>query len=314
MANQHDAVIKDLINNREFAVSWLRQYMHKELLTLVDWDSVVINSANVEHSRQSHKKNIKSKEQSDISFAFKFKNGNDGAIFVHVEAQTTNDETLIIRVRHYQTAYLLDFIKKNKGVKKLPLIVSIIYYANKQPFTHGLDINDYFQNPALAKKHAFTTKFVDLNRMSDEEISNHGYISPYELVLKYIRENNIDKNLDIIASQLTHYDSIYCQVLIKYMYYNSALEPDLFYNKMIELQPTLEGDVMTTAEQLKKRSFEQGIEQGIEKGIEKGIERGALNKAKDTAKNMLSKGYNITDIIELTGLATSVIDELKTQH
>ena len=54
MTNKHDKVIKDLINNREFAISWLQQYLDKKLVSLVDWNSVVINSANVEHSRQSH--------------------------------------------------------------------------------------------------------------------------------------------------------------------------------------------------------------------------------------------------------------------
>ena len=314
MANKHDKVIKDLINNREFAISWLQQYLDAKLVSLVDWKSVVINSANVEHSRQSHKKNIKSKEQSDISFAFKFKNGNDGAIFVHVEAQTTNDETLIIRVRHYQTAYLLDFIKKNKGVKKLPLIVSIIYYANKQPFTHGLDINDYFQNPALAKKHAFTTKFIDLNRMSDEEISNHGYISAYELVLKYIRENKIDENLKILIKQMVNCDLTYRLVLLKYIGDCSYLSNEEFKTKVIECENKLENDMNTVAEQWKKEGYGIGYDDGIVTGIEKGIERGSLEAKKQTAKNLIKMGIEDEKIIVATGLTTSVIDELKTQH
>ena len=296
MATQHDSVIKDLINNREFAISWLRQYLDKDLVNLVNWESVVINTANVEHSRQSHKQNIKSKEQSDIAFSFKFKNGDDGAIFVHLEAQTTNDETLIIRVRHYQTSYLLDFIKQNKGVKKLPLIVSIICYANKQPFTHSLNINDYFQNPVLAKKHAFTTKFVDLNRMSDEEIKTHGYISAYELILKYIRENNIDGKLEVLVKHMVHCDLTYRLVLLKYMGYSSHLPNEKFSAKVIEYEKKLESDMKTVAEQWKQEGREEGREE----------------KAKETAKNLLNLGIEDEKIIVATGLTTSAINALKT--
>ena len=121
---------------------------------------------------------------------FKFQDGKDGAVFVHIESQTGDDGTIVIRTRHYQTAYLLDYVKRHKTTKDLPLVVSIIYYANKKPFSYSLDINDYFSNKELAKKYAFTTQFVDLNRLSDEEIIDHGLIAGYEIILKAIREKN----------------------------------------------------------------------------------------------------------------------------
>lgn len=51
MNNRHDAVFKDLITNRDFAVSFLKQYMPSELVSLIDWGSVRLDSANVEHTR-----------------------------------------------------------------------------------------------------------------------------------------------------------------------------------------------------------------------------------------------------------------------
>ncbi|WP_192484857.1 MULTISPECIES: Rpn family recombination-promoting nuclease/putative transposase [Cysteiniphilum] len=52
MADKHDNVFKDLISNRDFAVSFLQNYMPEELVHLVDWKSIVLASANVEHVRQ----------------------------------------------------------------------------------------------------------------------------------------------------------------------------------------------------------------------------------------------------------------------
>lgn len=128
MADQHDRTLKDLLINHEFSVPFLKQYMPQELVSLVEWKTVDLNSANVEHIRQQHKDNKKQKELSDLTFSFKFRDGRDGACFVHIELQTTDDVTIIVRTRHYQTSYLLDFLKRNRKTKKLPLVVSIIYY------------------------------------------------------------------------------------------------------------------------------------------------------------------------------------------
>jgi len=182
MADQHDRLIKDLLNNRDFSLSFLRQYVQRELVGLIDWTSVELGFANVEHTRQQHKNNVKQKEQSDLAFLFKFKDGRQGAILVHIEVQSTDDITIVVRSRHYQTAYLLDYMKRNKGVKKLPLVVSIIYYMNKKPFSYSTDINDYFENKELADKYAFTTQFIDLVRQSDAEILEHDYIKGLELM------------------------------------------------------------------------------------------------------------------------------------
>ncbi|MCF6766690.1 Rpn family recombination-promoting nuclease/putative transposase [Thiotrichales bacterium 19S3-7] len=135
------------------AIPFLKAHMPKALVELVDWRTVKLDSANVEHVRQGNKDNVKTKEQSDLAFLFKFKNGELGAVLVHIEAQTSDDVTFIIRVRHYQTSFLLDFIKKNKGTKKLPLIFSLLLYADEKPFKQSLNIYDYFENPELAKKY-----------------------------------------------------------------------------------------------------------------------------------------------------------------
>ena len=50
------------------------------------------------------------------------------------------------------------------------------------------------------------------------------------------------------------------------------------------------------------------------KGYEEGIEDGSLQKAIEIAKKMLSKGNNIEDIIDLTGLSIEEIEKLREKH
>ena len=70
MADHHDRRIKDLISNRDFAISFMQQYMASELVALVDWATFELDTASVEHVRQQHKNNVKQKELSDLAFSF----------------------------------------------------------------------------------------------------------------------------------------------------------------------------------------------------------------------------------------------------
>ena len=297
MANEHDLITKDLFTNRQFSIAFLKTYFPKELVSLVDWDTVELDSANVEHVRQQNKDNTKQKEMSDLTFLFKFKDGQNGAAFFHVESQTDNDITLILRVRHYQTAYLLDYLKRNKGVKKLPLIVSIIYYADKSPFSQSLNIYDYFHNSELAERHAFKTHLIDLSKLSDDEIMQHDYIAGYELILKHVRKGDIDNHIEVAAKHLIQYDQYTRQVLIKYMANFSDMQRDSFYDKIISSKPKLKGDVMTVAEQ-----WEQ---QGIQKGVQQ--------NTYTIAKNMLKRGMSDQEVIEITNIDQKTLNELKKQ-
>ena len=54
-----------------------------------------------------------------------------------------------------------------------------------------------------------------------------------------------------------------------------------------------------------------GIKIGREEGIKVGIEKGAKNEKIKLARNMLKKGYNITEISELSGLSIDEIKKLK---
>ncbi|MCF6807241.1 Rpn family recombination-promoting nuclease/putative transposase [Thiotrichales bacterium 19S9-12] len=299
MVNIHDQVFKDVITDRSIAISFLRTYMPIGLSSKVDWRTVKLDSANVEHTRQQNKQNIKSKEQSDLVFQFKFRNGDLGACIAHIEAQMSNDITLLLRVRHYQTAYLLDFLKRNKSVKKLPLIVTIIFYANKKPFSYSLDLSDYFENPSLAREYAFTNQFVDITRVSDEEIEKHGHIAGVEYILKYIQNKEIDGNLEIAAKYLINYDDYISQTLIRYMSKYSDMETGVFYDKIIDKQPKLEGIVMTVAEQWEQQ------------GVEKGIEKGKISEKRETAKSMIVDGLSVEKVVKYTRLSREVVEKLK---
>ena len=56
--------------------------------------------------------------------------------------------------------------------------------------------------------------------------------------------------------------------------------------------------------------LEHGIERGLEQGRLEGLERGAYQKALETAKKLLLRGYSSEDIADLSGLTLSQVQEL----
>ena len=70
------------------------------------------------------------------------------------------------------------------------------------------------------------------------------------------------------------------------------------------------GGVFMTLEEKMDEIREEAREEGIEEGIEKGIEKGIKEKSLEVAKAMRYKGYDISDIIEITKLTKEEIESL----
>ena len=193
----------------------------------------------------------------------------------------------------------MDYLKRNKNKGDLPLVYSLIYYTNKKEFSHSLDIYDYFQNKELAEKYAFRTEFIDLVRISDEEIEKHGKVSGLESVLKYVALRQVDGNLEMLAQDIEAYEQVTRISLLKYLSGYSDLEENDFYDKILHIVPKLKGDIMTVAEQWESR----------------GVERGKLEGKLEIASKFLSMGLSIDEVIKGTDLSKSEVENIiKSNH
>ena len=166
----------------------------------------------------------------------------------------------------------------------------------------SLDINDYFENKELAEKFAFTTQFVDLVRQEDEEILQHDYIKGLEIILKYAAKKDIDSVLALAAKTITDYDSFSRQTLIKYMSDYSNLDFDQFYDKIVNSNIDLQGDVMTVSQQIAERALQEHAPMLKADG--------AREKALATARNMLLRGYDAKEVAELNNLSLEEVNAL----
>ena len=70
-------------------------------------------------------------------------------------------------------------------------------------------------------------------------------------------------------------------------------------------------EMMLEAEE---RGWKRGIEEGIEEGIEKGIEKGEYRKSIQVAKEMLSKGFDMAVISQISGIPLEEVEILKSSR
>ena len=74
---------------------------------------------------------------------------------------------------------------------------------------------------------------MDLSLIEDEELAEHSYLSGYELIFKHIRKGDIDGTLDMVTTMLKVYDHFSRKVLITYMCRYVDMQPEDFYDKII---------------------------------------------------------------------------------
>lgn len=90
-------------------------------------------------------------------------------------------------------------------------------------------------------------------------------------------------------------------ILSKYLNENRRGVMGLFFGEF---------NMDTALEVAREESYDKGIKKGIERGMEKGIERGREEGILTTAKNFLSLGIPIEDVIKATGLPRAELESL----
>ena len=66
-------------------------------------------------------------------------------------------------------------------------------------------------------------------------------------------------------------------------------------------------DIKNSIDTAKREGKEEGLAEGMEKGIEKGMNQRSL----EIARKMLAKGMDVATVMEITGLAKRLLQQLK---
>jgi predicted transposase/invertase (TIGR01784 family) len=248
---------------------------------------------------------------SDLLYEINLKSSPKRAlIYLLFEHKCWEEWFICLQLLKYMVRIWELFLKQNKKAKYLPVIIPLVIYHGKPRWSLSDRFISLFEEPTDLEQYIpdFTFNLYDISHMPDEYIQGTPLLRIFLTTFKYIYSPELKIKLwEIFKLFLELSDkekvSEYLEVLLRYLF-NS---PGEFDKDDIREQVTgiLEegGDLMQTiAQQLRS--------EGIKIGEEKGIKIGELGKARETAKRMLKKGFDLDTIVEITGLEPSEVEKL----
>ena len=199
----------------------------------------------------------------------------------HIECQSTDDSTMVIRMIEYDFAISLEQVQKENGRYRMYFPQSCVLYLRGIKKRDTISVEIVMPNGNTVE---YTVPVVQVQRFTcDDMLQKHLlFLLPYH-VIKYEQEKELDTDSEKWKELLDEYAKIE-----KYLEKN-FLETgnEKAYRDMVELIIRIADYVFRDKEKVKKgfgdvmggkvlelesdKLIQRGIEQGLEKGIQQGI-------------------------------------------
>jgi len=270
----------------------------------------------------------------DMFFDILNKNYNKASY--HIEFQTKNDNTMIVRMFEYgfkkgkeqlksfkkykeemRTIYFpkqkVIFFEENKNIKnKLKLK---IVFPDEQEIIYSVDLIKYWEysDEEIRERKMYPLMPLQLFNLRKElekahnkndldkikELSNKAK----ELASKLAKESAILFEADEILGEDFHKMLLAIQNLIEYLNRNYMNDENI-ENEVTTMTKTLYDP------EVEKRGIEKGREEGREEGRKEGIEEGRKEEKIKIARNMKLSGLDTNTIAKITNLSEGEINKL----
>jgi len=238
----------------------------------------------------------------DLLWKTKFK-GKDAYIFILIEFQSTVDRFMSLRCLNYITLFYLDLIKKEKKLKKLPVIFPIVLYNGENNWTAPTMIDELIESPIKSLK-KYIPKF-EYYKICENEIDKNELKKLDNLVsvLFELECSDIEESSEIIKKiiKILKKDIIPVELQNNFSRWIKAAS---FLNKInIDISKLDESEVNTMLATQIRQLEEKALERGKLEGIEKG--------KSETAKKLLECGVDIRIISNTTGFSVDELEKMK---
>ena len=313
LENIHDKFFKKVFSNVENVRDFLYTSLPLDIQSAIEFDSLTIDPT-------SYIADDIKDYFCDIVVKTKLKDSDCNAdIYIIMEHKSYYDKAVFVQL----LKYMLVMWEKDIAEKKpLRVIIPFIFYHGKRKWDIPLQFIEQFKSKDELKKYLLNFQYIlfDTNTENFENdpilkdnvflltaliLMRSAFKKDWESVIKifeFWKEKGFFPNTEELMGFLIYITAtkdIKPEILIKYLEANKE-----------------GGQIMATLAQRwvqegKEEGLKEGLKEGIEKGIEKGKEEGLKKGNLENAKKMLLKGFLISDIVDITGLKESEINNLK---
>ena len=302
--NHHDKFTKQILSDKKTAKEFFQLSLPKSILAQVDLDTI-------EQVKESYVDNELGQGVIDLIYKVKF-GMDDGYLITILEQQSTQDETMPLRISKYVLRIASEFLDNHKG-SKIPLIYPLLLYTGQGKYNKPLSIYDLFVNSQKAKEYLTEPiRLIEVSNFEASDIKEKYYGGLMMYLMNKVKQQDIFESLKEIINIITKISEEGNIEIIKSMLYYIVNVSDSEkaegilseFKKAVTIKHGEE--IMTIAERLEQK--------GKEVGIQIGIEEGKLFEKKQIAMNMLLKKLDEKIIAESTGLTVEELEKLKTKN
>lgn len=245
----HDNTFKSLMKDKRVARDFFKHNLPKNILPLIDLNKLEICPC-------SYVDDLLNSTASDILYKTEI-SGRKAYIYLLCEHQSYIDRWLPFRIWQYIIRIWADDIKQktkkrkkgnNKNIENeplLPLVIPMVFYHGKHPYTASTDILDLIDAPKeLIDEFLFKPfHLIDMHKIEDETLREQHWAGVMSFVMKHIFERDFMPYVDTFlnmtfkmllrekASAFNFYDTLLFYVLET----GEIRQPDEF-NKKIKTQ------------------------------------------------------------------------------
>lgn len=309
ITHPHDRFFKMAMSDKRVAKDFFETHLPQKILTLVDL-------THLELQVSSYVNDLRQESIADILYKTQIA-GFTGYLYLIVDHQSTPDELMPFRVLKY-TCNIIDQHLKDTGKKRLPMILPMIVYHGKRPWTYSTNINDLVDSAKELIDAYFLKPFflIDLNLIDDEILKQRAWSGAMNLTLKRIfAKDMLPYLLDIIQllKKIEQSDGKnFAEIVLTYILDRGELANKQAFFELIQTQltPEVGEKVMTIAEQLKIEGKNEGRLEGKLEGRVEGRLEGRLEGKLEVAEQLLSEGIKPALVARMTKLPLEKIKDL----
>jgi predicted transposase/invertase (TIGR01784 family) len=288
------------------AAAFLRQHLPPAVASRVEWSKL-------KHLPGSFVDSGMSKAESDLLFSAPI-DGSAAFFYILFEHQHNKDPWIALRLLRYMLEIWREFLAKNPGALKLPIILPVVLAQNATvweiptQFASLLDLPA--ENPEGFRDFIpdFAFRLIQLAEMPFDQIqgTNAGI-----MVLRTLKASQLrlllgpevwdEARLSLLPEDLF-------RALLLYILNAADIDKETFRHKLTEIQATkLKESAMTLAEQLHEEGMQQGIQRGQVAAKQQDILEALMIRFDRVPEGLQEEIESITDTAKLQALLRAAI-------
>jgi predicted transposase/invertase (TIGR01784 family) len=308
--NIHDKFVKELLSDKEIAISFLSAYLPQEDIQILDISSLEYATTNYITSELEE-------FFSDIVFKINLKNSQEFKyVSILLEHKSRPDNFTIIQVGSYLFS---GYLKQIKNKEPLHIIIPLVYYNGEKKWEVKTMQQLFSETPEVLQKYIpfIFLNLVDLSQLSEEDILKlqDGFLASSLLVQKYrFDPDALTRKFELIINTLApYYKRNFLQTIVVYLLNTKELS-NFDFDQLINndnIQPEIKEKIMTIADYLTEKGEARGkaIGEARGKAIGEAIERERALKEKEIS---VCKAYGkVQDIAFVADIMLLSNDEVK---